>query len=72
MTTASRAGSVMYSVKMRYLPLLGVLVSRQAIPLGSVELTVYVVSRDWRSVKVLPSVTTYWSVSTLVLSTVGL
>jgi hypothetical protein len=34
-------------------------------------LTVYVVSRDCRSVNVEPSVTTYWSVSTLVLSIVG-
>jgi hypothetical protein len=28
-------------------------------------------SRVWRSVKVEPSVTRYWSVSTFVLSTVG-
>jgi hypothetical protein len=47
-------------------------VTLQAIPpLSVTACTVYVMSRAWRSVKVAPSVTMYWSVSTLVLSTVG-
>ena len=44
----------------------------QAIPpLSFTACTVYVMSRACRSVKVEPSVTMYWRVSTLVLSTVG-
>ena len=57
---------------MLYRPSLSDAVTRQAIPPVSVTAcTVYVMSRAWRSVKVAPSVTMYWRVSRLVLSTVG-
>ena len=59
------------SLTSRYAPLFAVLTTRQAIPLGSVDRTVYVMSRLCRSVKVWPSVTTYCRVSTFVLSIVG-
>ncbi len=42
------------------------------MPLRSGELTEYVMSRSWRSVKVEPSVTTYCTVCTLVASRLGL
>ncbi len=62
----------MYSVSILYLPLFAVSVTLQPIPpVSTIGWTEYVMSRVWRSVKVEPSVTTYWSVSTFVLSTVG-
>ena len=67
-----RLGSVMYSVSIRYLPLFARAVILQASSAGSCRAsTLYVMSRVCRSVKVEPSVTTYWSVSTFVLSIVG-
>src|SRR3954469_16700558 len=56
---------------MRYVPRLAVAVMRHVSARPSSARAVYVMLRVWRSVKVDPSVTTYWSVSTLVLSLVG-
>src|SRR5262249_53947852 len=71
-STVFRLGSVTYCVSIVYLPLLAVAVTEHAMPpLSGAESTVSVLSRVWRAVKVFPSVTTYWSVSTFVLSTVG-
>ncbi len=70
MSTASRAGSAMYVVVSWYPCALLVDVIVQVMPVGSV-FTVYVVSRDCRSVNVVPSVTTYCSDLTFVLSIVG-
>ena len=55
----------------RYRPFVGVLVTRQTMPLASTAVAEEIMSRLWRSVNVEPSVTTYCIVSTFVLSTVG-
>ena len=70
MSTASRVGSAMYVVVIRYPWVVLRAVTVHAIPLGDAAL-VYVMSRVCRSVKLVPSVTTYWRVCTLVASTFG-